>query len=793
MAVIKRIIKTVTSVQNFPYLFLSLLLVIYFFPIFFQNQTFYYGDILSVLPLKKFFFDSLAKGVFPLWLPDMLSGYPIFADLSAGTYYLPYLFLVIAQTIRAISILVVIHFFIAAFFMYRLCRHLRISKTGSLSGAIIYSLSGLMVNYIADPSRFFVVSLYPVFFLFLVKSLEKKNFLILFLTSAVLATQIFAGHIQYVVIELLFVPVFLFQKTEKKFSKKLLSLLIIIILGFLFAAVVILPTLELMPYSTRSLIGQDLSVYRNFSLHPLSLVRFILAHFWGIRNEGSAWGFMDTSTLGYIGFVPLLLILLNIKQIFSVRRIWPFLFAAVLSLFISFGTNLSFFKFFISTIPIFGVFRNPMSFLVVYTFSLSLISGFAVDFFITQKLRFKKTLIILLFFVVAAAVFFIAVNINRSIPQNLLKMTASLFHKNLSAFHTIEVDKRIAGFITLNIAAVSILGFVSLIISKREMIPLIIFLDLLLFTKSNLFILDASLVETRNPVVNFLQQNLGSYRYLSSSEILPFSGMYDYFGRLAFQPPFSKEGSQLDKQGLEEQFTNQLRLIPPNFSYYYNLKTIDGIATFILKDYNRMFQKNSRLNRFYESAGKYNPQLLETKADAVLTKIDFTKIDFNDSLLDELSVKSLVSDRELYLSHHRRVYFDKGISVYENINVKPRAYITDDSGKMTEVAEILKEDANTVKILAGKKGLLVLKDIYYPGWKVFVNGKENKLQIVDGLWRGIRVEEEGSLVTFSFQPRSFYLGLAVSGLSLISAIIYLLLNNTNLFKKVTLSSRPTPT
>jgi len=773
MAVIKRIIKAFTSVQNFPYLFLSLLLVIYFFPIFFQNQTFYYGDILSVLPLKKFFFDSLTKGVFPLWLPNMLSGYPIFADPSAGTYYLPYLFLLIAQTIRAISVLVVTHFFVAAFFMYRLCRHFRISKTGSLSGAIIYSLSGLMVNYIADPSRFFVISLYPVFSLFMVKSLEKKNILFLFLTSLVLAMQIFAGHIQYVVIELLFAPVFLFRKTDIKFSQKVLFLIIIAILGFLLAAVVILPVLELIPYSTRSLIGQDLSVYRNFSLNPLSLVRFVFAHFWGIKNQGSAWGAMDTSMLGYIGFIPLLLIMLNLKKILSAKQIRPFLLAAILSLVISFGTYLPFFKLFVSTIPIFGFFRNPMSFLVIYTFSMSLIAGFATDFYITQRLHFKKTFIILLFFAVAALIFYLVVNIDRTLPQNLLKMTASFFHKNLSAFHTVDVDREIAGFITLNIAVVSILGFVSLIISKREMIPVIIFLDLLLFTRSNFFTIDAFLVETRNPVVNFLQQNLGSYRYLSSSEILPFSGMYDYFGRLAFQPPFSKEGTKLDRQGLEEQFTNQLRLIPPNFSYYYNLKTIDGIATFILKDYNRLFQKNSRLNRFYESAGKYNPQLLETKADAVLTKIDFTKIDFNDPLLDELSVKYLVSDRELYLSHHLRVYFDKGISVYENKNVKPRAHITDDSGKEVEEAEILKEDANTVKILAGKKGLLVLKDIYYPGWKVFVNDKENKLQIIDGLWRGVMIEKEGSLVTFRFQPRSFYLGLAVSGLSLISAIIYL--------------------
>ena len=144
--------------------------------------------------LKKYLFGSISSGVFPLWLPNINSGYPLFADISAGSYYLPSIVLFFITSMKAVSLLVVLHFFIAAFFMFKLGKLYRLSVTSALICGITFSLSGLLVNYIADPSRLFVVCLYPFFFYSFIKTIKSRNITWLFATSYVLSFQIFAGH-----------------------------------------------------------------------------------------------------------------------------------------------------------------------------------------------------------------------------------------------------------------------------------------------------------------------------------------------------------------------------------------------------------------------------------------------------------------------------------------------------------------------------------------------------------------------------------------------------------------------
>ena len=57
-------------------------------------------------------------------------------------------------------------------------------------------------------------------------------------------------------------------------------------------------------------------------------------------------------------------------------------------------------------------------------------------------------------------------------------------------------------------------------------------------------------------------------------------------------------------------------------------------------------------------------------------------------------------------------------------------------------------------------GLLVLSDLYYPGWKARVNGREEPVIKVFGLLRGVLVGKGRSEVVFSYRPNSFYAGAA---------------------------------
>lgn len=758
----------------FPLFFISFFLLIFFWQILFGNKTFFCGDTLTIFyPLKTQFFKSLSQGTFPLWSSSLHAGYPIFADISAGLYYPPNFLLFFPQSMNAVSLLIVFHFFAASVAMYFLSRKLAMSPHASIFAGIIYAVSGIMVNYIAEPPRLATISLYPLFFLSLIQALEKRKLVWILLSGLVLSAQIFAGHIQYVYIEILASPAFLlFDKFKIAFRKKMLIFSAVVFLGVVFAGIAILPAFEFLPFTTRADIAKDISVYQNFSLAPVSLVRFFMAHFWGIRNQGSAWGTMDTTTIGYIGAIPLLLIFLTFRKIIKNRNTRILLITAVSGLVISFGTHLPFFSFFVNVIPIFAIFRNPMAFLIVYTFFTSLLAGYSLDIFILSKKKKYFLTIISAVAAVTALIVFIIAQFNPNLPFSLLKALSALIHKNLSSFHTPEVDFLIAGFILKNILVISILFAFGLFFNSKKMWILFVCIDLLLFGSSNMFITNSNDIKTDSSSVSFLQKNLTpQYRYLSTSEAVPFSGLNDYCSSLTMQPPFSKEGKRLSALELAQNMQHEFAMLSPNFGSLYNLSTINGYTTFILKSYNDIFQKSSFSNSSYKEAARFNPHILETRADATIGKINFSNIDFNDELFDDLAVKYIITDRELGLTHHKLVFSNDRISIFENLNVKPRAIVVDEAGSILETPQITSENSNSIELATGMKGKLILADVFYPGWKAYAGDKELPIKPYKNILRSVELEDSVSRIRFEFKPQSFYIGFFISATSISLAVL----------------------
>jgi uncharacterized membrane protein YfhO len=62
-------------------------------------------------------------------------------------------------------------------------------------------------------------------------------------------------------------------------------------------------------------------------------------------------------------------------------------------------------------------------------------------------------------------------------------------------------------------------------------------------------------------------------------------------------------------------------------------------------------------------------------------------------------------------------------------------------------------------------GFLVLSDAYHPDWKAYVDGKPSHIFIADCLIRAVYLSSGKHTVRFSFQPRSFYLGIWATGIS----------------------------
>jgi hypothetical protein len=96
------------------------------------------------------------------------------------------------------------------------------------------------------------------------------------------------------------------------------------------------------------------------------------------------------------------------------------------------------------------------------------------------------------------------------------------------------------------------------------------------------------------------------------------------------------------------------------------------------------------------------------------------------------------------------------------------------SPKTNERVIINKYGADEISIeTESKGGLLVLSDLYYPGWEVKVNGNDENIVKVFGVLRGVPIKSGKSEVLFTYRPMSFYAGMMISAATFFAWLSYL--------------------
>jgi hypothetical protein len=81
-------------------------------------------------------------------------------------------------------------------------------------------------------------------------------------------------------------------------------------------------------------------------------------------------------------------------------------------------------------------------------------------------------------------------------------------------------------------------------------------------------------------------------------------------------------------------------------------------------------------------------------------------------------------------------------------------------------------DRIEVQVHTASRALLVLSEMYYPGWKAEVDGDPAVIHKVDGAFRGIIVPAGDSRVVLRYLPRSFVLGATLSLLAFVGTIVF---------------------
>lgn len=129
----------------------------------------------------------------------------------------------------------------------------------------------------------------------------------------------------------------------------------------------------------------------------------------------------------------------------------------------------------------------------------------------------------------------------------------------------------------------------------------------------------------------------------------------------------------------------------------------------------------------------------------------------------------VVLEREKALKQHQ-----------ENATTSGANNFAKSANKLTN-AQITRTNANQVDIAVDcpAPSYLVLTDTYYPGWKAYLNGSTQELEILRAnyLFRAVEIPKGKCCISFKYQPRPFTAGLILLG-SILSILTVALINRS---------------
>lgn len=77
-----------------------------------------------------------------------------------------------------------------------------------------------------------------------------------------------------------------------------------------------------------------------------------------------------------------------------------------------------------------------------------------------------------------------------------------------------------------------------------------------------------------------------------------------------------------------------------------------------------------------------------------------------------------------------------------------------------------------IEVTSSGGGFLVLTDTFYPGWRVFIDGKESKIYRADYIFRTVEIPKGNFIVRFEYKPFFYAVGKIVSIFSIFCLIFY---------------------
>lgn len=382
---------------------LCLLPLLYFAPVVFYGQTFYFHDIsINYAPANAFNTRTMLQGELPLWNPYLAGGHPVSAEPELSSLYpLNIILLLPVSMAAAHTWYIVIHYMLLGVFTYLLARRgLNLGPVPALMAGLIFTFSGTLIAQLTHMSLISTLAWMPLILLLYIRALDTSKMLYAVGAGVALAVQISKSHPQMVLYTAGILGLYacfaaiINYKADKKIRRLWPPfgwLLLLFVVGGALSAYQILYTFELIRHSNRSG-GITADTMTMLSYPPLYLIKFLLPHVFGsFQNYVGTGNF--TEIHAYIGILPLLLLIFAWLRPKS-WQVWFFTTLMLISLVLSLGKFTPLYHG-LQYVPVFNFFRVPARWLLLITFCAALLAAYGAEALLDEawvsKISLKKT------------------------------------------------------------------------------------------------------------------------------------------------------------------------------------------------------------------------------------------------------------------------------------------------------------------------------------------------------------------------------------------------------------------
>ena len=391
------------------YFLIFLVPIILFGPIIFAGKALVWGTVSTqFIPWWDFAWESLLNGQIPLWNPWVGMGAPLVANYQSAIFYPPYWILLLIYTLAGIkwmswgvTFVVVFHLIWSGLGVAKLLDELKLSKLAQIAGGLVFSMSGYLIARSSFLSINATVAWLPWLLLYCLRLANKKE-RAFWALSAVLAIQLLAGHAQTAWYSILLGAAWIIFLALRKYREKdkpgfcykiIYKYILAGILGAGLSAIQLVPTIEYLMQSQRS--GEyGYAAAMTYSFWPWRFLAFLVPNLFGNPAFGNYWGYGNFwEDAIYIGLLPFLIAIGTVVRSFLVKRkngnqtdsarYRDFVIFLSGIIFVSFllalGDNTRLFPFLYQNIPTFGFFQAPTRYSIWAEISLAIIAGIGID------------------------------------------------------------------------------------------------------------------------------------------------------------------------------------------------------------------------------------------------------------------------------------------------------------------------------------------------------------------------------------------------------------------------------